>query len=87
MMIILSFSDTASLISVMSITLQWRLLACHCESVLTELFSEFPVVLDAAARGFEIFPICLRCLFKISVKSHITTGGLPPISSFWRQAC
>jgi hypothetical protein len=60
MIIILSFLDSASLSTVMiCCTTVATFLTCHFytnrEPALTDLFSEFPVVAAAAARGAESF--------------------------------
>jgi hypothetical protein len=72
MSFILSFTDTALLSSVRICCTTVAILMCHCysnwEPVLTHLFSEFPVVADAAARGPQAFPICLHCLWLLLLR-------------------
>jgi hypothetical protein len=48
------------------------------------MFSEIPVVADAAARRAESFSH--MSAVPVQSQSYFTTGGLPPISSSWRQA-
>jgi hypothetical protein len=85
-----------------SVALQWLLLTCHCqtnwEPVLTDLFSEFPIVADAAERCAALFcHLSAVPVVAVIVLTHYSCIGLfrwgelteerPPRGSFGISLC